>query len=1267
MGRREKPVDPAAGPVERFAHELRELRRAAGAPTYRAMAARSEYSVTALAYAVAGEKLPSLAVALAYVEACGGDPGDWEPRWQAARRARSALPADDEDPPPYQGLARFEPGDRELFFGRERLTGELEGLTRAHRVVAVFGPSGSGKSSLLRAGLIPRLQEPDPDRRGPAAIRVLTPGPRPARTHGRLFDAAAGEGDTWLVVDQFEEVFTLCRDPGERERFLGRLLSARDPRHRLRVVLGVRADFYGHCLQHRELARAVRDASLPVAPMGPDELRAAIVRPAAARGLIVERALTARLIEETLDQPGGLPLTSHALLETWRRRQGRTLTMAAYEACGEVAGALARTAEDLCAQLPPHQRSVARRVLLRLITPGDGTPDTRRPVPRAEFETGEAGEAGETREAGETGEAGSSGAADGVVTAQVLDRLARARLITLDHDTVDLAHEAVIAGWPRLRAWIEEDRERLRCHRRLTEAAEAWRELGGDGGALYRGTRLATADEHFPEARAHPELTALERDFLTASTTARDQERRAAARVTRRLRRFTAALSALLVLVLTASLIAWQQSRDSDRERDRARAAQRVAQSRQLAAQSATLLGTDPDLAALLAVGAHRAAPTPEAASSLYAAAELPLRHRLTGHEGPVLTVAFGPGGRTVATGGGDGKVRLWNAATGALKSTLSGHTGDVYTVAFSPGGRTLATGGADGTVRLWDTATGETRTTLARRGDAVFSMAFSPDGRTLASGGADGSVRLSRVATGRTRAVIGGHTAEVSGLAFSPDGRTLATGGADKAVRLWNAATGRRKATLTGHTAEVSQVAFSPDGRTLASGGYDRSVRLWHVGARRPYRTLTGHTGEITSVAFGPDGRTLATGGADKTVRLWNPATGRTRTTLTGHTAPVSAVAFAPGGRALASGGYDRTARLWSTTGPRTSTALTDRAGPVSALAFSPDGRALVTVGDDGAARLWDVAGGRKRATLAGRADPVLAAAFAPGGRTLTTVDDIRTVRVWDAATGRRRATLSGPGGVVTVVALSPGGRTLAVDHAMEKVRLLDAATGATRATLSGHTGEITALAFSPDGRTLASSSGDRTVRLWDTATGRRTATLGGHTGGVTAVAFAPDGRTLASGDENETVRLWNTATGRTRTTLTSHTGAITALAFSPDGRTLASGSGADRAVRLWDTATGRPRTSLGGHAAPVRALAFGPGGRTLATGGDGRTLLWRLALPTAARAARAVCAAVGRELTRREHAEYLPDRPRGPLCAGRDRPGQAPGARRDRSAGLD
>jgi transcriptional regulator with XRE-family HTH domain len=495
VGRSEKPLDPDAGPVERFAHELRELRRGAGSPTYREMARRAGYSAPTLSSAAAGERMPSLPVALAYAAACGGRETEWELRWHELTEELAVLPVarDEVEPPPYRGLARFEAADGALFFGREQLVDDLAGLIRKNRFVALVGASGSGKSSLLRAGLVPALRSLAEEDGRPAGLRICTPGGTPLQTHGALLQPVEGDADTVLVVDQFEEVFTLCHDPVQRAEFIDGLLRPRsgDVGSRLRVVIAVRADFYGRCTEHSDLVEALNAATLLVGPMSSEQVRDAIVKPAKAGRLVVERALTSRMIADVAQEPGALPLMSHALLELWRRRQARTLTLDAYEAFGGVQGAVAHTAEEVFAGFT--EAELARAMLLRLITPGEEAPDTRRPADRAELVRSKD-------------------------TESVLEALVRARLLTVDGTGVDLTHEALITAWPRLRAWVETDRELLRIQRRLTESAREWEQLERDPDALYRGARLLSARDAFMGADGPAaDLTPLEREFLTTS------------------------------------------------------------------------------------------------------------------------------------------------------------------------------------------------------------------------------------------------------------------------------------------------------------------------------------------------------------------------------------------------------------------------------------------------------------------------------------------------------------------------------------------------------------------------------------------------------------------------------------------------------------------------------------------------------------------------------------------------------------------------------
>ncbi|NEA62789.1 hypothetical protein [Streptomyces sp. SID12488] len=1199
MGRPERPVDPQAGPVQRFAHELRELRRTAGGPSYRLMAEAAGFSAATLSEAARGERLPSLAVVQGYVRACGGDPGEWESRWKDAEgEVASAARGDDGDTAaPYRGLAPFDEGDRELFFGRDGLVGELLRLVREHRFAVVFGASGSGKSSLLRAGLIPRLQQEC----GPAVLRVITPGERPAETYGHLLVPKDDDPESWVVVDQFEEVFTLCHDRAERARFVDLLLAARNPDNRLRVLVSVRADFYARCAEHRELADALGGAGLLVGAMTADELREAVTRPAAAVGLLVERELTARIVEEVLDRPGALPMLSHVLLEIWRRRRGRLLTLAAYEAAGGVRGAIAASAEEVYGQLTPAQARSARQLLLRMVEPGQGSADTRRPLTRAEL---------------------AESATDHHVPV-VVERLARARLLTVDEDGVQLAHEALITCWPRLRDWIEADREWLSHHRRLAEETRLWLENDRDPGALVRGSRLARAEELFagePDGE-QGRLTPPEREFLDTALAARVAESRAATRATRRSRVLVAALSAVLAVALMGGLTAWHLSADNARHHTDL-AARRVAD---LADAMRT---TDPRTAMLLSVAAWRISPLPEARRALLGSLAQPEHAVFTDPapgDGPARFLA--DSGRTLLSV--DGRIwRTWNVA--GTRPIASGRLPAGEVVAAGPDARVLAVAGDDG-IRLWDTATArwtgersplpftsvthiaagaylvgdidddrvrvrsvtDGRVLFEERvaGGGLVTPAVSADGRLVAVCPEGGSPQVWDIA--RHRALPGAwdrtrglcDEAAATALVFGSVGGDRLAALSESGVTVWDTASGREVA----HLAEpgAQRAAFTPDGAFLATAG-GAEIRVWRLSdpAAPVFRHPLSNQ-HLYGISWDPTRPTTLRyleGGAVHCLELGMAVTPDWRAD------PLTAVRVSPDARTYATarlvdGRYRF--ELRATSDSRLLRTLPAPPPPVSAdpaepvipenmvalLAFSPDGHALSygvsAPGREAAPQrftVWDTARDRPRAALdlatPESTAPVVALALGPGGSTLyaarlPVLGDV-TDEAWDTATGHRTTVLTGLGS--THLAVRPDGRLLVGDN---RTAPLPSGKAGGKGLVQGE--QIGALAFAADGSRLAAGDLTGRVALWDGELSDRTgilrnvfpAPLGEEAEAVSALAVSPDGATLAVGGGAGTLQLWDIATQQPLGgPLTTPGEPIDTLAFSADSGTLLAGS---------------------------------------------------------------------------------------------------------------
>ena len=1159
--------------------------------------------------------------------------------------------------PPFMGLRSYDEADSERFFGRSSLTSQLVERLGNLRFLAIVGASGSGKSSIVRAGLVPALRWAEPglavgpaSRPGPIVVVTPTESPLAALAAALLHSSARPSdiahlreqlaadpaalckhvhrrhrGPFVLVVDQLEELFTLARDADERSAYL-RLLThvvGRECRHDTRVVIVLRADFYEQCASDAALRDALAANQAFIGRMTAVELRQAVESPATRNGWSFEPGLVDLVLRDVGREPGGLPLLSHALLETWHRRRGRVLTLRGYAESGGVRGAIARSADRLFNQrLSPADQLIARRILLRLTELGSGSQATRRRAPLSELIG-----------PGDEGSAANS----------VLGALVDARLVVVTRDAAEVAHEALITHWPALSRWLADDREGLRLHRHLTEAAQSWEGFERDADQLYRGALLAKAIEWAADHDA--DLNALERTFLDASKAAAVRERSelaarqqheleiaqrlaqaegeraeaAAAQAatereaTRRLRRRAVYLAAALVVSVGLGIVAGLFERDAQQSAEvavanavSAEAANRIAQSREVAAAAIASLDFDPERGILLALQANAIDPTLEAEDAL---------HRSVGASRVLLTMGnpraaramigtgFSPDGKLIVTGIVDATAVVWDAATGREIEMLTGHDDAVNGAAFSPDGRLIATASDDHTARTWDVATGRLVTVFRGHSDQVARAVFSPDGRRLATGAIDGTARVWDVTTGQSLITLSGPSNGIRDVTWSPDGTRIATADRDGTARVWDATDGAILLELVGHTQGVLGVAYAPDGATLATASSDGTAAIWDATTGERLRILSGHTANVQGIAFSPDGRWVATSSYDTTARIWDARTGVELIRLAGHTGPIYGLAFAPDGARLVTVSEDGTARVWTLQPVGELPILKASADGLWDAVFSPtSGSTLATVGTSDSPAIWNTDLGRQAVELNGHVGEVYSAAFSPDGRRLATAGADRTARIWNVATGAQELVLDGhqapatpnyyPG--VLDVAFSPDGGRLATAGDDGTARIWDTGKGRELVRLVGHDGPVGGVAFSPDGSRLATAGWDQTAIIWDAFSGKRLMTLSGHSWIVRRVAFSPDGSLLATASFDGTAKLWNAASGQLLKTLSGHTALIFSAAFSPDGARIATAS-FDGTAKVWSVETGEELLTLRGPSEGDASVAFSPDGRRL------------------------------------------------------------------------
>jgi WD40 repeat protein/energy-coupling factor transporter ATP-binding protein EcfA2 len=1084
---------------------------------------------------------------------------------------------------PYLGLRKFEVDDKDRFFGRDNWIIELTDYLKQKNVLLLLGASGSGKSSLVQAGLIPKLK----DNFGANKLVNLTFVPdvnpfesfygcllanRYKQSQAKLAQAVKEEtlinvveglknnSDLWFIfIDQFEELFT--RTPKtERDIFIKsliKLIENENNNNLVKIVMTMRADFLDKLSPYPSLGKIHDQYSKMLTDMDESELRLAIAEPAARNGVIFEKGLINQIIADFYEQAGSLPLLQYTLDLLWEKDhiQERVLNNKIYQEIGGVTGALEKQADKIYSQFNEQQRKAAEEIFLELISL-EGEKAVSRRADKSSFEQEE-------------------------MQREVLYQLIDNRLLVSKGEdgkaTVEVAHEELIRSWKVLQDLIREKEEIIVLRSRLYADAKQWDDLQKQDAVkasseLWGGSKLAKIVE-FQKNNSLPNLDPVAIEFIKASISQAERQKNEKIRTARRI----AVGSLVAVMVSTGlGLMAWKQTQQAELN---------LANARGFSSWSLFVQGKDLD-AFVLAIKAGKTLQKQhkydkEVMNTLQALLNWKSeRNRLEGHKDFVTSVNFSPDGKTLVSVSRDNTIKLWNVETGEEIRTLKGHDG-VQSVNFSPDGKTLVSGSWDNTIKLWNVETGEEIRTLKGHDNSVNSVNFSPDGKTLVSGSGDKTIKLWNVETGEEIRTLKGHDNSVNSVNFSPDGKTLVSGSGDKTIKLWNVETGQEIRTLNGHDNSVISVNFSPDGKTLVSGSGDKTIKLWNVKTGQEIRTLKGHDNSVISVNFSPDGKTLVSGSGDKTIKLWNVETGKEILTLKGHDNAVWSVNFSPDGKTLVSGSLDKTIKLWNvetgklwngSTGQEIRT-LKGHDSYVNSVNFSPDGKTLVSGSEDKTIKLWDV----------------------------------ETGKLWNVETGKEIRTLKGHDSYVYSVNFSPDGKTLVSGSRDKTIKLWDVETGQEIRTLKGHDGSVKSVNFSPDGKTLVSGSNDNTIKLWNGSTGEEIRTLKGHDNLVWSVNFSPDGKTLVSGSW-QTVKLWNVETGQEIRTLKGHDNAVWSVNFSPDGKTLVSGSW-DNTIKLWNVETGQEIRTLKGHDNLVWSVNFSPDGKTLVSGSYDKTIkLWNL-----------------------------------------------------------
>lgn len=1155
---------------------------------------------------------------------------------------------------PFPGLRSFDRDEYELFFGRDGQSAQLlVKLTKTH-FLAVVGTSGSGKSSLVRAGLLPALGLGSTGKSGSGwRIAIMRPGNDPIANLARALNEPGAlemhyhenreiqtqrtlsrnsrglietvrrarlepHENLLVVVDQFEELFRFARISEDEEyadnaaAFVKRLLEASHEEN-IYIVLTMRSDYLGDCAKFADLPEAINESQYLIPRMTKEERCEAIVNPLTVRGARITPGLVNQLLSDIGQSPDQLPVLQHALMRIWDKWRedddpNSPLGTGHYERTGGLAGTLSRHANEAYDELPDDwRRKIAEKLFRCLTEKGLDDKETRRPT-----------------ELNEVCLVTGASKTEVIEVMDIFRREGRSFLmpsqnVPLKGDTsIDISHESLISGWQRLKDWVDEEADSARVYRRLVEYARSsrrfkkgelrdpwlqetldWRDKNQPNRAWARRHHKRFYDTPHPSKKAKKtqdkEIFNLAMAFLNESELARDNAKKAEERAReekeeRRRKEVRRARQFAAVLAVGVVVIAVFLGWALSVLRQRDRAIEQT--------QKMNLLNyrTTMNLA------------------------QQALNDGKWGQTNHFLSSLPIPGVDDLR---GLDWYYLWRLSHDE-RETLRGHSAEISSVAFSPDGQTMATGSEDETVKLWQLSnTQDSVRELKGHTGPIFSVAFSSNGNVLATSSADGTVKLWNRETGKelpNSLPSAGNSAFIRSLAFAPkrstlvtgsnDGRnTLAMGSNDGRVLIWSITEQSASESQVKHSGYVSSVAFSPDGTTIVSGSGDGWVKLCDAITKEETGSFSSGE-EVLAVAISPDGKTVAAATGKGHIMLWDKEQGQSKPFSTLRM-PAAALSMTfVNAQTLITGNDDGTVRKWDIKSGEELRTFKGHSKRVSAIAISSDGKNVVTGSADKTAKLWDVSESPTTTKLTGHSKPVLCVAFSPKAESkfFASGSEDGTINLWDSNGTQPVLTLRGqPATPILAVAISPDGQTLASGGADARVLLWNVSTGQLFAILPGHAREVSSVAFSPDGKTLATGSADTTVKLWDMNTLTETRPpLKGHSRTVKSLTFSVDGTTLASGSEDETIRLWDTATGEEKTALRGRF-SVLSVAFSRDGKLLASG-GADRTATLWDAKTGEPLTTIG-HNETVVSVAFSPAEsnqRLVTAGNDGSVKFW-------------------------------------------------------------